>query len=116
MLIVFRSKSAGDILMLSQHALPVLQAAGKASGNEVPERGIFTHAQLDTAIADIERAIGLSEDPPEPTEEELARQPDLGHPMRKPVGFRQRAYPLLEMLRLARQHGHDVMWEPAPAW
>lgn len=116
MLIVFRSKSAGDILMLSQHALPVLQAAGKVVGEEVPERGIFTAGQLDETIANIERAIGLAEDPPEPDEEELARQPELAHPMRKPVGFRQRAYPLLEMLRTARQHGHDVMWEPAPAW
>ncbi len=116
MLIVFRSKAAGDILMLSQHALPVLQAVGKASGDQVPERGIFTHAQLQKAIDDLEHAIGLSEDPAEPTEKELERQPDLAHPMRKPVGFRQRAFPLLEMLRAALKQGHDVMWEPAPAW
>lgn len=116
MLIVFRSKSAGDVLMLSQHALPVLQAAGKVSGAEVPERGVFTAAQLDAAISGIEDAMRLSDEPPEHSEEDLARQPDLAHPMRQPVGFRQRAYPLLEMLRAARQHGHDVMWEPAPAW
>ena len=116
MLIVFRSKASGDVLMLSQHALPVLQASGKVSGGDLPERGIFTAEQLDAAIAGIESAIHQSEDPPEFSEEELARQPDLAHPMRQPVGFRQRAYPLLDMLRAAREKGYDVMWEPAPAW
>lgn len=116
MLIVFRSKAAADVLMLSQHALPVMQAAGKAEGETVPERGIFTVEQLDAAVSSLEKAIAASEDPPEHDEETLASRPELGHPMAKPVGLRQRAYPLLEMLRASRQKGVEVMWEPAPAW
>src|SRR5690606_21960774 len=40
MLIVFHSKVASDVLMLAEHALPVLEAAGKDVSNGVPERGV----------------------------------------------------------------------------
>ena len=38
------------------------------------------------------------------------------HPIAQPVGMRRRAWPLLTMLRLAREKGEDVTWEPAPSW
>jgi len=110
MLIVFHAKAAADVLMLSRHAAPVLRAAGKVldQDQDAPARGVFTVQQLPDAIAGIERATAqealsndsLESDAPAPA-------------MEQAVSLRQRAYPLLDMLRRAQAKGVDVMWEPA---
>ncbi|WP_350495015.1 DUF1840 family protein [Neopusillimonas aromaticivorans] len=38
------------------------------------------------------------------------------HPVSRPVTFRQRAFPLLAMLKTCREHNADIIWEPAPIW
>ena len=113
MLVVFYSKPAAEVLMFAQHALPILKAAGK-SFNTLPERGVITSEQLAQAIAGIEKAI--AEVPNQEHEDSDDDNDDRVHPISQPVSFRQRAFPLLAMLRLAQQHGADVTWEPAPAW
>jgi len=110
MLLVFRSKAAAEFLMLSQHAAPVLQAAGKAVAQGVPERGVFTPAQLPAAIAGIAQAIAQETVPVEADEDESV------HPMAQAVSLRQRAWPLHDMLRRAQAKGVEVLWEPAPVW
>lgn len=115
MLVVFYSKPAAEVLMFAEHALLVLKAAGKPYTDTLPERGVITHEQLDDAIAGIEKAI--IEGPP--IDERLESDDDnddRAHPISQPVNFRQRSFPLLAMLRLAKQHNADVTWEPAPSW
>lgn len=108
MLIVFESRAAARILMLGEHALPVLRAAGKEVGSTLPERGIFTVEQLPEAIAYLEEAIAADEGyVPEDDDE------DHPHPMAEKVSLTQRAYPLLDMLRKARAMDTEVMWSPA---
>jgi len=94
--------------MLSRHAAPVLRAAGKAVDQDAPERGVFTVAQLPAAIAGIERAVAQEVTPK--TGEEAENSIPA---MERAVSLRQRAYPLLDMLRRARDKGVDVLWEPA---
>ena len=110
MLVTFRSKAAAEVLMLSEHALPLLQAAGK-SVDTVPERGVFTPEQLDGAIAGLERAIAESQ----PVSHDDDEDPDDDKPpvpaIARPVSVEQRAYPVLEMLRKARGANENVMWE-----
>ena len=50
MLITFHSKVVAEVLMLSDHATGILQAAGKSIGDKIPERGVFTVEQLGPAI------------------------------------------------------------------
>jgi len=110
MLLVFHSKAAADVLMLSHHAAPILQAAGKVgtTDQDVLERGVFTVAQLPAAIAAIERATVQADAPREDAD------PDEPVPtMAQPVSLRVRAYPLLDMLRRAQKKGVDVLWEAA---
>jgi len=110
MLLVFHSKAAADVLMLSHHAAPILQAAGKAgtTDQDVPERGVFTAVQLPAAIAAIERATAQAGAPMQDAD------PDEPVPaMAQPVSLRVRAYPLLDMLRRAQKKGVDVLWEAA---
>jgi hypothetical protein len=115
MLILFQSKSAAEVLMFAQHAKPLLQAAGKQFDTpDLPERGVITRAPLDMAIAGIE-ALAASDMIPDP---DVSGDHDdsTEHPISQHVGMRRRAWPLLTMLRLARQKGEDVTWEPAPVW
>lgn len=115
MLVVFHSKAAAEVLMFSKHALPILKAAGKPYTDTLPERGVITRDQLDEAIKGIEHAIAAN------TEAEYSEDTDddsdtKTHPIAQPVSFRRRAFPLLAMLRLSREHDADVIWEPAPIW
>ena len=115
MLILFQSKSAAEVLMFGQHAKPILQAAGKIFDTpDLPERGVITRAQLDRAIAGIE-ALVASDVVPDP-DGSGDHDDSVQHPISQPVGMRRRAWPLLTMLRLAREKGEDVTWEPAPTW
>ncbi|MFA4914531.1 MAG: DUF1840 domain-containing protein [Burkholderiaceae bacterium] len=107
MLVTFSSKNAADVLMLSHHAQPLLQAAGKDVGTSFPERGVFTPEQLDSAIAGIEAAVAQAEPVPDDDPDDDLPVP----PMARAVGMAQRAFPLLELLRRARESGDNVMWE-----
>ena len=116
MLIVFHSKSSAEVLMFGQHALPILQAAGKDfEGDVLPERGVITREQLPAAIHGIERVMSLSKENDESPATDDDND-DKVHPISEPVSFRRRAYPLLAMLRLANEKQEDVLWEPATVW
>ena len=106
MIVTFRSKATGELIMMGQHAMPLLQAAGKTVDTLQQARGVFTADQLDGAITGIERAIDTSKDPDfnEDDPEQAARAQQY-------VGLRQRAHPLLDMLAKAQAKGVDVMWE-----
>ncbi|HWK69331.1 DUF1840 domain-containing protein [Pollutimonas sp. M17] len=115
MLVVFHSKAAAEVLMFSKHALPILKAAGKPYTDTLPERGVITRDQLDAAIKGIEQAISTDTESEFPDDHQDDNDSKT-HPIAQPVSFRRRAFPLLAMLRLSREHNADVMWEPAPTW
>jgi hypothetical protein len=115
MLISFSSKAGADILMLGEHAKPLLILAGKTIDNAIPERGIFTVEQLPQAIEWIEKAIS-SESAPPPLSEDEDDNDRSQNAISAPVGLRQRAFPLLDLMRKALQHHHPVTWEAGSGW
>lgn len=110
MIFTFRTKATGELIMLSQHAQPLLEMAGKALDISMEPQGVFTPEQLPAAIAGIEAALRAAEDPDfdedDPEEAERARQY---------VGLGQRAFPLLDMLRKAQAKDVNVTWESSKA-
>jgi hypothetical protein len=114
MLISFRSKAGAEILMLSDHAAPLLRAAGKSLPDAFPERGVFTPEQLPQAIAGIEKAVALAAHHPEDQEKDPDATPV--HSGARSVGLQQRAYPLLDMMKKALAKGVNVTWETASSW
>ncbi|MDX3906003.1 MAG: DUF1840 domain-containing protein [Pigmentiphaga sp.] len=102
MIVTFRSKAAGEVIMLGEHAQPLLELAGKIPEIAAGARGVFTPEQLPEAIRRIEAAIGGEKEPRFDEEKEKAA---------RYVGLRQRAFPLLDMMRKAQAKNVNVTWE-----
>ncbi len=113
MLITFSSKAGADILMLAQHAKPLLLIIGKTDDKDLLTRGVLMPEQLLDAIAQLEEAIGAEH--PQNQEDD----PDTDLPkeaIARPVGLRQRAFPLLDLLKRAHELNTPVMWEAGSGW
>lgn len=106
MIVIFKSKAAGDVIMFGDIAHELMKVMGK----DPDPKGIITPEQLPAAIAAVQAAI--AEDrarQPVPTlekEEEIASMPA----MTRPVTFAQRAVPLLELLEWSAKKKTPVMW------
>lgn len=112
MLMTFRSKAAGEIVMLAQHAQPILEIAGKLKAVSLEPQGVFTPEQLPAAIQQLEAAFvadseAESEQAPPQEEDEEEREAPKAYDW---VSLRQRAFPLLEMLKAANAAQVNVTW------
>ena len=111
MLITFRSKAAADVTMYQDHAKRILDLLGKDS-----ERGIITAGEAGRAVDLLEQEI--EESRRHPASDEVMRdidahggdEDDKEHEEVQTVTFSARAYPLLDMLRGARDQKQDVVW------
>ena len=112
MLITFKSKAAADVPMYEEHARRILELLHKDV-----KRGVITAAESANAVATLEAEI-TGNKAHHPTDE-IARDvaahhgeagDDNDHEKMQFVSFATRMYPLLEMLRAAKQGNHDVMW------
>ncbi|MBO1114578.1 DUF1840 domain-containing protein [Bordetella petrii] len=116
MLIKFHSKAVAEILMLSQNAAPLLRAAGKSFGDDVPERGVFTCEQLQAAIDGIEAAVAADDRAHAGDDGDADHHDKSLHPVTQGVELHQRAFPLLDMMRRSLAEGADVTWEASKGW
>jgi len=113
MLITFKSKAAADIVMYKEHAQRILELLDKDV-----DRGIIVHADTLKAIATIEAATADSRahSVSQHVTHDVSTHPqpnadgDHDHERVETVSFSSRAYPLLQMLRAANEHGNDVVW------
>ena len=113
MLVTFSSKAGADILMLAQHAKPLLTIIGKTDDKDLMTRGVFMPEQLGKAISLLEQAIAAE---PKQTQDD---EQDSDHPkdaLTMPVGLRQRSFPLLDLLKRAQALEVPVMWEAGSGW
>jgi Domain of unknown function (DUF1840) len=100
--------------MVQEHAHRILDVLNKNH-----TRGVITAAEAAHAVQLLEREVALSKLHPEvdsdhanhthphhlPDEDESPEMAEKNH-----IGFAQRAFPLLEMLRTARDSGGDIVW------
>ena len=114
MLITFKSKSSPEVTMYQEHAQRILDVLNKNH-----TRGVITAAEAAHAVQLLDQEVALSKLHPEvdaehashshphhlPEEDETAEMAEKNH-----IGFAQRAYPLLEMLRTARDGGDNIVW------
>lgn len=105
MLYKFKSKAAGDVIMTE----PVGDRIMKALGREPQPQGIFLAEDLPMLIRLLEQAIEAEERAREQLETEANASGETPPP-REAVSLRQRAWPLIEMMRRAQEAGKEIVW------
>ena len=105
MLYKFKSKAAGDVIMLEPNGRRVLEIIGKDAG----PKGIILPDQMPSAISALEAAIATEEADQKATIEEAKAKGEVP-PKFDGVSLRQRAVPLLDMLRRCSKAGAEIVW------
>jgi hypothetical protein len=110
MLITFKSKAYPNVMMYQDHAKRILDLLHKDS-----DRGVITAEEAGRAVNLLENQIEESRkhQATDEIEEDVKAHPgeqNTEHEAIQTVTFSARAFPLLEMLRAARDQQTDVLW------
>jgi Domain of unknown function (DUF1840) len=105
MLYKFKSKAAGDLIMLEPNGQRVLEIIGKDSG----AKGIILPDQMQAAINALEQAVAQEEAQRQAALDQAASE-GKAPPKFEAVSLRQRAHPMIEMLRRCHKAGADIVW------
>ena len=105
MLYKFKSKAAGDLIMLEPNGRRVLEIIGKDPG----PTGIILPPQMAPAVAALEQAIAREEAEQKAAIEE-ARAAGQEPPKFEAIGLRQRAVPFIDMLRRCERANREIVW------
>lgn len=107
MLYKFKSKATGDVIMLGPHGDQVL----KLIGREPAAKGIIEASAMPAAIAALEQAVAEDDARRARSASHGEAEPEDGESTAEPgVSLRQRAWPLVEMLRRSQSEGQDIVW------
>jgi len=105
MLYKFKSKAAGDLIMLEPNGRQVLQIIGKDPG----PKGIIEPPQMASAIQALEGAIAREEADQKQAEADAKAKGEKAGKA-EGISLRQRAVPFIDMLRRAEKDGEDIVW------
>ena len=107
MIYKFKSKAAGDVIMMAASGDQVLRILGR----EPAAKGILEVAAMPAAIQAIEAAVMQDERARQQAEAEAEAAAE-GKPLapRESVTLRQRAWPLLEMIKRSHAAQAEIVW------
>ncbi len=105
MLYKFKSKAAGDLIMLEPNGRRVLEIIGKDPG----PKGIIETQQMPAAVQALEAAI-VKEEAEQQAVIDEARANGEVPPTFAEVSLRQRALPFIDMLQRCQKAGADIVW------
>jgi hypothetical protein len=105
MIYKFKSKAAGDVIMLQPSGDDVLRTIGK----QPAAKGIIEVADMAAAMQAIEAAIAADEAARAQSDEDVRAEGGTPAP-RDAVSLRQRAWPLVEMMKRAQAAGEPIVW------
>ena len=100
----FKSKAAGDLIMLEPNGRQMLEIIGK-SDSASGVKGILLPAQMPAAIAALEAAVAQEEQTQRDAQERGETPPRT-----EGISLRQRAVPLIEMLRRCHKADKEIVW------
>ncbi len=104
MIYKFRSKAAGDVIMMGPNGDQVLEIIGKSPG----PKGIIEPPQMPDAMRALEAAIAADDAARKEARE--AEGDDETPRKGDGVTLRQRAWPLVEMMKRAHAAGESIVW------
>lgn len=102
MIVTFKSKASGDVIMFGEAAHALMKIMGK----DPDPKGIITPEQLPGAIAALKAAIAESRGEGGANEDDEADKPAMA----QHVTLAQRAIPLLELLEWSQKKNTPVVW------
>jgi hypothetical protein len=105
MLYKFKSKSGSDVIMMGPNGDEVLRLIGK----QPAPQGIIEPGDMPAAMAAIEQAV-LAEEAAREQAEAEARAEGRTLAAREGVSLRQRAWPLVDLMKRAHPADHDIVW------
>jgi len=105
MLYKFKSKAAGDLIMLEPNGRRVLQIIGKDPGPQ----GIVLPEEMPGALSKLEQAIAQEEAEHQAAIDEAKAKGEVP-PKFESVSLRQRAVPFMDMLRRCSREGKEIVW------
>jgi len=105
MLFKFKSKAAGDLIMLEPNGRRVLEIIGK----EAQPKGIILPEQMPAAVGALEAAI-VREEADQKAMAQEAKAKGEPAPRFDGISLRQRAVPFLDMLRRCEKAGQEIVW------
>jgi len=105
MIYKFKSKAAGDVIMMGPAGDDVLRLIGKTPATQ----GIVEAASMAAAIAAIEQAVATDEAARAQAGKDAAAESKKLAP-RDGVSLRQRVWPLAEMMKRSMAEGADITW------
>jgi len=105
MLYKFKSKAAGDLIMLEPNGRRVLEIIGKDAG----PKGIILPEEMPAAIQALDRAIAREEAEHKAAIEEAQAKGQVP-PKFDAVSLRQRAVPFIDMLKRCSAAGKEIVW------
>lgn len=105
MIYKFKSKAAGDVIMLGPTGDKVLALIGK----DTTPQGIIEPAQMPAAIQALADAVA-ADDAARAAPKDAPGDDDAAAAPRDAISLRQRAWPLVELLKRAHAAGHPVTW------
>ncbi|HET9205864.1 MAG TPA: DUF1840 domain-containing protein [Burkholderiaceae bacterium] len=94
MIYKFKSKAAGDVIMLQPHGDQVLRLLGR----EPSAKGIVEVADMPSAIEALQNAAAQSDAPADDANGERG------------VGLKQRVWPMIELLKRSHAAGEPIVW------
>ena len=105
MLYKFKSKAAGDLIMLEPNGRRVLEIIGKDAG----PKGIILPEEMPAAIQALDRAIQREEAEQQAAIDEAKAKAQVP-PRFSDVSLRQRAVPFIDMLKRCSAAGKEIVW------
>ena len=106
MLYKFKSKAAGDLIMLEPNGRRVLEIIGK----DAQPKGIILPEQMAAAITALESAISREEADEKARADEAKAKGETAPRTDSAVSLRQRAVPFVDMLRRCEKAGQEIVW------
>ena len=105
MLYKFKSKAAGDLIMLEPNGRRVLEIIGKDAG----PKGIILAEEMPAALQALESAIAREEAEHQAAIDEAKAKGQVP-PKFDAVSLRQRAVPFIDMLKRCSAAGKEIVW------
>ncbi|MES2941068.1 MAG: DUF1840 domain-containing protein [Pseudomonadota bacterium] len=106
MLYKFKSKAAGDLIMLEPNGRRVLEIVGK----DPAPKGIIQAGEIPAAVAALEAAIATEEAEQKSAADEAKASGQVPPRFDGGVSLRQRAVPFIDMLKRCQTAGADIVW------